>query len=134
MRSCLILLLLLVLMAANAYSIWQIHMMRGTLDEMQDKMGLTAEAERRSMLEQARDAAQAIGEGQLDRAADDLERLDEMLRETQQMAEQQRKKALEQLQAARRALAEGGEKAREEIDRLLGLLSRDDGEDSEEQG
>ena len=133
MRSCLILLLLLVLAAANGYAIWQIHAMRGAVEEIRQEMGLTAEAERRSMLEHARDGAQALGEGQLDRASDELERLDEMLRDTRQMAERQRRRALEQLQQARRALAEGGEKAREEMDRLLELLSRGDDEGSDEQ-
>jgi cobalamin biosynthesis protein CobD/CbiB len=128
----LILLLLVVLAAANGYAIWQIHVMRGTLDEMREEMGLTAAAERRSMLEHAREAAQALGEGQLDRASEELKRLEEMLRETQLMAEHQRTRALEQLDEARRALAEGGERAREEIDRLLGLLPRGDGEDAEE--
>jgi cobalamin biosynthesis protein CobD/CbiB len=131
-RGCLILLLLLILVAANGYTVFQMHAMRAALDEIREEMGLAGDSERRSMLECARDAAEAIGEGQLDRAAEELRRLDEMLRETRQMAESQRKRAAEQLEAARRAVAEGSQKAREEVEKLVRMLSLEEKDASDD--
>ncbi len=125
MRSCLLCLILATLVAANGYAIWQIHLIRANLEALGREVRRSEEERHRvSMLDYARDAAEAIGRGELERAEADLERLGELLEETRQIAESHRQRLIGQLEAAKEAMARGGERAREEVDDLIRMLSQ----------
>lgn len=124
MRSCGLSLILLVLVVANGYALWEIHQIRAILTEVRADVRQSRRLDRDSMADVARDAAEAIGRGELDRAQADLERLRELLEQTGQMADQQRQRLIRQLERAREAIAQGSSKAGEEIENLVHMLSR----------
>jgi len=124
MRSCGLSLILLVLVVANGYALWEIHQIRAILTEVRADVRQSRRLDRDSMADVARDAAEAIGRGELDRAQADLERLRELLEQTGQMADQQRQRLIRQLERARESIAQGSSKAGEEIENLVHMLSR----------
>ncbi len=125
MRSCLLWLILAALVSANGYAIWQIHLIRVNLADLAKEVRRSeGEHDRVSMLDYARDAAEAIGRGELERAEADLERLAELLKESKEIAESYRQRLISQLEAAKQAMARGGERAKEEVDHLIRMLSR----------
>ncbi len=124
MRSCGLLLILLMLVVANGYALWEIHQIRAILTEMRADVRQSPRIDRDSMADVARDAAEAIGRGELDRAQADLERLGELLEQTGQLADQQRQRLIRQLGRARESIARGSSKAKEEIENLVRMLSR----------
>ena len=124
MRSCGLSLILLVLVVANGYALWELHQIRAILTEVRADVRRSRRLDRDSMADVARDAAEAIGRGELDRAQADLERLRELLEQTGQMADQQRQRLIRQLERARESIAQGSSKAGEEIDNLVHMLSR----------
>ena len=124
MRSCFLSLILLVLVVANGYALWEIHQMRSILEELRTNMQESSRDERISLAEYARDAAEAIGRGELDRAQTDLERIGEILEQSGQMADQQRHRLIRQLERTREAISRGSSKANEEIENLAQMLSR----------
>ncbi len=131
MRSCLLALLFAALLAANGYAIWQIRLIRADLDKLTREQGPIPEPERTSMLECARNAAEAIGRGEMERAQAELDRLSHMLQEARHMTESQRQRLLDQLESAKRAVSRSAQRAQEEIDDLVQMLSRkSDSEDS----
>ena len=124
MRSCGLSLILLVLVVANGYALWEIHQIRAILTEVRADVRQSRRLDRDSMADVARDAAEAIGRGELDRAQADLQRLRELLEQTGQMADQQRQRLIRQLERARESIAQGSSKAGEEIENLVHMLSR----------
>ena len=124
MRSCGLLLILLMLAVANGYALWEIRQIRAILTEVRADVRQSPRIERDSMADVARDAAEAIGRGELDRAQADLERLGELLEQTGQLADQQRQRLIRQLGRARESIARGSSKANEEIENLVRMLSR----------
>jgi len=124
MRSCGLSLILLVLVVANGYALWELHQIRAILTEVRADVRRSRRLDRDSMADVARDAAEAIGRGELDRAQADLERLRELLEQTGQMADQQRQRLIRQLERARESIAQGSSKAGEEIENLVHMLSR----------
>jgi len=124
MRSCGLLLILLMLVVANGYALWEIRQIRAILTEVRADVRQSPRIDRDSMADVARDAAEAIGRGELDRAQADLERLGELLEQTGQLADQQRQQLIRQLGRARESIARGSSKANEEIENLVRMLSR----------
>jgi signal transduction histidine kinase len=125
MKGCLLSPILVLLLAANGYAIWQIQLMRGEIAGLREELASQRGEARLSMLDYARDAAEAIGRGEIARARADLERLSEMAQETKQMADQQRRQLAAQIEAARQAVSRGGEDARRKADDLVRLLSHE---------
>jgi len=123
MRGCILSLILILLLAANGYVIWQVHVMRGEIAGLREELARQRGEVHMSMLDYARDAAEAIGRGEIARARADLERVSEMARETREMAEERRRQLAEQVRAAEQAVSRGGEAARERIDALVRFLS-----------
>ncbi|MDH4178937.1 MAG: hypothetical protein OEV33_00385 [Armatimonadota bacterium] len=124
MRSCGLSLILLALVVANGYALWEIHQIRAILTEVRADVRQSRRLDRDSMADVARDAAEAIGRGELDRAQADLQRIGELLEQTGQMADQQRQRLIRQLERARESIAQGSSNAGEEIENLIHMLSR----------
>jgi len=133
MRSCLLSLILLALVAANGYTIWQIRSMRAALEELRAGSDAGEQGDGLSSLaEYARDAAEAVGRGETERAAEDLRQLQEMLAVTKEAAGERREQIMSQVRAAQEALSQRREDARAQIERLVSLLSpRERSEDRE---
>jgi len=125
MRSCGLSLILLVLVVANGYALWEIHQIRVILTEVRADVRQSRRLDGDSMADVARDAADAIGRGELDRAQADLERFGELLEQTGKMADQQRQRLIRQLERTRESIAQGSSKANEEMGNLVRMLSRD---------
>jgi hypothetical protein len=123
MRGCVLSLILALLLAANGYAIWQIHLMRGEIAGLREEVARPRGEVRMTMLDYARDAAEAIGRGEIARARADLERVSEMAREARGIAEERRRQLAEQVRAAEEAVSRGGEAARNKIDALVRFLS-----------
>jgi len=111
MRSCLLSLLLLALVAANAYAIWQIHELRSSVEDIRSQMVQERENERESMIEHARNAIEALGRGELKRAEAELDRLSELMEDTRELAGEQRRRLQDLLAEARVAVAQRGARA-----------------------
>jgi hypothetical protein len=125
MRGCILSPILVLLLAANGYAIWQIQLMRGEIDGLRDELVRQRGEARISMVDYARDAAEAIGRGEIARAQTDLKRLGEMAQETKQMADGRRRQLAAQIDAARQAVSKGGEDARRKVEELARLLSHE---------
>ena len=124
MRSCLLSVILLALVAANGYTIWQIRSMRATIEELRAESEASERGDSVSSLAgYARDAAEAIGRGEVDRAAADLRSLEEALTDTKEAGDEQREQLLEQVRAAQEALSRHRDQAKKEVERLVGMLS-----------
>jgi multidrug resistance efflux pump len=123
MRGCILPPILILLLAANGYAIWQIHLMRGEIAGLRGELARQRGEVQMSMMDYARDAAEAIGRGEIARAQADLERIGEMAQETRQMADERRRQLVAQIQAAQEAVSRGGEAAREKIERLVQFLT-----------
>jgi hypothetical protein len=124
MRGCLLFLLFAALIAANGYAIWQIRLIRADLAELTRETGPARDPNLTSMLECARDAAEAIGRGEMERAEAALERLRSMLEDAGHMTESQRQRLVDQLESAKRAISRSAERAQEEVEDLIQMLAR----------
>lgn len=123
MRGCILSPILLLLLAANGYAIWQIHLMRGEIAGLREELARQRGEVRMTMLDYARDAAEAIGRGEIARARADLERVSRMATETRDLAEERRREAIAKVRAAQEAVSRGGETARERVEALVHFLS-----------
>jgi multidrug resistance efflux pump len=123
MRGCILSPILILLLAANGYAIWQIHLLRGEVASLREELARERGEVRMTMLDYARDAAEAIGRGEIARARADLERVSQMARETREIAEERRRQLVAQVRAAEEAVSRGGEAARERIDAVVRFLS-----------
>lgn len=131
MRGCLLSLILLALIAGNAYCIWELRNLRADVNDMRDEMAADYAEERISMLDHARKAMEALGRGELEVAQNEVERLRELVEGAGRMAREQQERLLDELDRIRRAISEGGEEAVQRLARIVGELSRPAGTDAE---
>jgi hypothetical protein len=131
MRGCLLSLVLVVLIAANGYCIWRIHELRALVAEIHADMLEERERERKSMIDHARSALDAIGRGERERAREELKRLSELIEETRTMAQQQRERLQERLADAKEAIDRGSARATELVERLVRDLSQRDEQEND---
>lgn len=130
MRGCLLSLLVALLILANGYTIWQVHLIRADLEKLRQETAVGRESGLASMLECARDAAEAIGRGETERAEAELDRLHAMVRDAGQMTQDQRQRLMDQVEAAKKAISRSAERAQTELTELIQMLSgRSDSED-----
>ena len=133
MRGCMLVPVLVLLLGANAYTIWQVHLMRGEIAGLRIELAEARaaaghqgnESRQMSMLDYARDAADAIGRGEIARAKSDLDRISRMAAETKQMAEERRQEITARIREAEEAVSRGGAAAREKVGGLVRFLSRE---------
>jgi hypothetical protein len=125
MRSCLLSVILLVLLAASGYAIWQIQLLRADVAGLRAQLREDRQPTRRSMVEHARNALEALGRGESERAQEELDRLGELIEQTQTMAGQKRDRLRQRLAQAKEAVARGGARASELLADLLRELSPD---------
>jgi len=123
LKGCILSPILVLLVAANGYAIWQIHLMRGEIAGLRKELAGEGVEARLTMLDYARDAAEAVGRGEIARARADLERISRMASETREIAEERRRQLATRVQAAEEAISRGGEAARERVDALVRFLS-----------
>ncbi len=124
MRSCLALLVWLVLAAACAYSVWQVRLLRQDVDQLQTRLVASQPVTRESVLEHARAALEALGRGELEVAQRELDRAGELIEETRTLAAAERDRLTRRLAAARKAVAEGSATATDFVRELVQDLSR----------
>jgi len=117
-RSCVTYVVLLALAAACAYSIWQVRLLRQDVEELQARLLAADRAARESMLDRAGAALEALRQGDLRRAQEELDRLRDMIEQAETIGAQQRDRLLRRLAAAREAVARGGARAGEVIEEL----------------
>ncbi|MFB3881833.1 MAG: hypothetical protein ACE149_11250 [Armatimonadota bacterium] len=125
MRGCLLPPVLVLLLGANCYAIWQIHLLRGEVAGLRADLRSQAVASEMSMADYARDAAEAVGRGEIARAREDLRRIEEMAQQTRRMAQEQKRQLADRLESAREALSKGREEAKRKADELARFLSHD---------
>jgi len=125
MRGCLLPPILVLLLAANGYAIWQIHLMRGEIAGLRAELRTQTAETQMSMTDYARDAAEAVGRGEIARAQEDLRRIGEMAQETKRMAEERKRQLADRVEAARQALSRGREDARRKVEEVARFLSHD---------
>lgn len=125
MRGCLLPPILVLLLAANGYAIWQIHLMRGEIAGLRAELRTQTAETQMSMTDYARDAAEAVGRGEIARAQEDLRRIGEMAQETKRMAEERKRQLTDRVEAARQALSRGREDARRKVEEVARFLSHD---------
>lgn len=123
MRGCLTLAILLILAAASGYTIWQVRLLREDVDQLQAHLRYDQRASRQSMIAHARAAIEALEEGDLDRAQEELDQLSGLVERARTMAAQQRNRLRDRLDAARDAIAQGGARANELLEDLWRELS-----------
>ncbi len=135
MRSCLLLLILLALIIASGYCIWEVRETRALVDEIHADLLRERENERNSMIEHARQALEALGRGEIEDAQAELRRLSELVERTGALAGQQREVLRGRLREAKEAIDRGSARASELVERLVRELSRrDERERPKEQG
>jgi len=122
MRACLLSVLLLALVGASAYTIWQIHLLRAAVNDIRSEMAQERESERESLIEHARNAIEALGRGELERAEAELDRLGELAGETRTLAAEQRQRLQQLLAEAKDAVARGSSKASDIVEDLRDYL------------
>lgn len=132
MRGCFTLLLLMVLLGASAYSIWQVRLLRDDVDQLQASVLEGRRTAKDSMLKHARAAVNALERGDLERAQQELDRLADLMQQTQIMDGPRRERLRDTIEAAREAVARGGTKAIELLEELQRTLSRSEDTHSEE--
>ena len=123
MRGCFTLLLLMVLLGASAYSIWQVRLLREDVDQLQASVLAERRTEKDSMVKHARAAVEALERDDLESAQQELDRLADLMQQTQIMDGPQREHLHETIEAAREAVARGGTKAIELLEELQRALS-----------
>ncbi len=124
MRGCALSVMLLVLLAANGYSVWQIHLLRSEVARL-DRALAAAEPEREADMRALAEAAlEALRRGELTRAAQELERLGELIEEAGALARLRQRGLSAQLAAAQEAVSRGGEEAMSRVSELLQALPR----------
>jgi hypothetical protein len=131
MRSCLLSVILVVLVAANGYCIWQIHQLRALVNEIHADMLRERARDRVSMLDHARSAIDAVARGDVDSAQAELKRLSELIEETRTMAQQQRERLQQRLGEAKEAIDRGSARAGDALEGLVRELSQPEEKDDE---
>ena len=125
MRGCILSPILALLLVANGYAGWQIHLMRGEIAGLRDELARQRGQAQMSMADYARDAAEAFGRGEISRAQADLKRTSEMAQQTGRMTEERKRQLADRVEAARQALSRGREDARRKVEEVARFLSHD---------
>lgn len=124
MRGCALSVVLLVLLAANGYSVWQIRLLRSEVARL-DRVLAAAEPEREADMRPLAEAAlEALRRGELRRAAQELERLGELIEDAGALARLRQRRLSAQLAAAQEAVSRGGAEAMSRVSELLQALPR----------
>ena len=125
MRGCVLSALVMLLVAADGYCIWQVHLLRGEVASLRQELARQQGEAPVSMADYLRDAGDALGRGEIVRAQADLGHLSEMAHETKQMADEQRRRLLAEIESARQSVAKGEADARRKLDQIARLLSQE---------
>lgn len=124
MRSCLLSFLLLILVAANGYAIWQIHLLRADVAELKARSLPADELTAEALAAHARSALRAFQRGQIEKAQKELDRLGDRLEEARATAGEQGEVLARRLAEAQEAVAARSAEASERIGELLREISR----------
>ncbi len=123
-RSCLTSIILLALIAATGYCLWQVRLLRGDVQQLQEQVRRDDFGARDTMIEHARAALDALERGDLRRAQAELDRVGALIDESRSMAVQRRADLRERLEAARKAIAQSSASASQRVEELVRSLAR----------
>jgi hypothetical protein len=118
MRGCLSILLLLVLVAATGYCIWQTHLLREEVSQLRAGQPELQQEMNDVMVERAQSILDALERRDFDGALRELDELAGVIKEAQVLADAQRSNLLRQVSEAREAVAERGERASALVEEL----------------
>ena len=124
MRSCFLSLLLVILVAANGYAIWQIHLLRADVAELKTRALRAEEPEADTLAAHARSALRAFERGQIRKAQEELEHIGEFIEEARTTAGEQGERLARRLDEAKEAVAARSAEASERIRELLREITR----------
>jgi multidrug resistance efflux pump len=122
MRGCVTSIILLVLLAASGYCLWQIHLLRADVTAIRDHVLQEQAAESQSLADHARAALDAVKRGESERAQAELDRLAELVEESKSIVGEKRDEVRRRLGDAREAVAKGSADARDRVNELLRVL------------
>jgi hypothetical protein len=119
MRGCLTILLLLVLVAATGYCIWQIHLLREEVGELRGGRPEVRQEMNDVMVERAQSILDALERRDFDSALRELDDLAGVIKQAQVLADDQRSNLLRKVSEAREAVSERGERASAMVEELV---------------
>ena len=124
MRSCFLSFLLIILVAANGYAIWQIHLLRADVAELKTRSLRADEPDADSLAAHARSALRAFERGQMEKAQEELDRLGDRIEGARITAGEQGEILSRRLAEAKEAVAARSAEASERIRDLLREITR----------
>lgn len=124
MRSCFLSFLLIILVAANGYAIWQIHLLRADVTELKTRSLRADEPDADSLAAHARSALRAFERGQMEEAQEELDRLGDLIEGARTTAGEQGERLARRLAEAKEAVAARSAEASERIRDLLREITR----------
>ena len=124
MRSCLLSFLLVILVAANGYAIWQVHLLRADVTELKATLLRADEPDADTLAAHARSALRAFERGQIGKAQEELERIGELIEGARTTAGEQGERLARRLAEAKEAVAARSAEASERIRELLREITR----------
>ena len=124
MRGCLSILLLLVLVAATGYCIWQIHLLREEVGQLRADQPELQQEMNDVMVERAQSILDALERRDFDGALRELDDLAGVIKQAQVLADDQRSNLLRQVSEAREAVAERGERASAMVEELVDDIAK----------
>jgi len=124
MRSCFLSFLLIILVAANGYAIWQIHLLRADVTELKTRSLRADEPDADSLAAHARSALRAFERGQMEEAQEELDRLGDLIEGARTTAGEQGERLARRLAEAKEAVAVRSAEASERIRDLLREITR----------
>ena len=124
MRGCLTILLLLVLVAATGYCIWQVHLLREEVSQLRAGQPELQQEMTGVMVARAQSIVDALERRDFDGAQRELDGLADLIKQAQELAEDQRSNLLRQVSEAREAIAERGERASAMVEELVDDIAK----------
>jgi len=124
MRSCLLSFLLVILVAASGYAIWQIHLLRADVAELKARALRADEPDADTPAAHARSALRAFERGQIRKAQEELEHIGEFIEDARTTAGEQGERLARRLAEAKEAVAARSAEASERIRELLREITR----------
>ena len=124
MRSCFLSFLLIILVAANGYAIWQIHLLRADVAELKTRSLRTDAPDADLLAAHARSALRAFERGQMEKAQEELDRLGDRIEGARTTAGEQGERLARRLAEAQEAVAARSAEASERIRDLLREITR----------
>jgi len=124
MRSCFLSFLLVILVAANGYAIWQIHLLRADVAELKTRALRADEPEADTLAAHARSALRALERGQIRKAQEELEDIGELIEDARTTAGEHGERIARRLAEAKEAVAAQSAEASERIRELLREITR----------